>query len=47
MIYELENSEKVKPYFNKNISWIERNPLKVARIGFFLMLGLNLFLLLK
>jgi serine/threonine protein phosphatase PrpC/tRNA A-37 threonylcarbamoyl transferase component Bud32 len=47
MIYELENSKKVKPFFNKNISWIERNPLLVARIGFFIMLGINIILLLN
>ena len=47
MVYELENSEKVKPFFNKNISWIERNPLLVARIGFFIMLGINIILLLN
>lgn len=41
MQYELTNPMKVKPYFDKNASFMERNPLLVCRIGFVAMLLLN------
>ncbi|WP_309499070.1 protein kinase domain-containing protein [Sulfurovum sp.] len=41
MQYELTNPMKVKPYFDKNTSFMERNPLLVCRIGFVAMLLLN------
>jgi len=41
MHYEITNPEKVKPYFDKSISFIERNPLLVCRIGFVSMMLLN------
>lgn len=41
MQYELSNPTKVKPYFDKSISFMERNPLLVCRIGFIGMLLLN------
>ena len=41
MIFELENSEKVKPFFNPNASLIEKNPLIVYKVGFYSMLILN------
>ena len=42
MHYELNNPTKVKPYFDKNISFIEKHPLLVARIGFAALLILNI-----
>ena len=42
MQYEVTNPEKVKPYFDKSKSFIERNPLLVCRIGFVGMLLLNM-----
>jgi len=46
MFYELNNPEKVKPYFDKSTSFIERNPLSVCRIGFVAMAVFNAYLLL-
>ena len=43
MQYEISNPTKVKPYFDKNISFVEKNPLLVCRIGFVLLLALNLW----
>lgn len=45
MVYELENSQKVKPFFRKDIPFLERNPLRTYQIGFYLMLLINIFLL--
>jgi len=42
MQYEVTNPLKVKPYFEKSRSFIERNPLLVCRIGFVGMLLLNM-----
>ncbi len=42
MLYELGNPTKVKPYFDKNISFIEKNPLLIARVGFVVMIVLNI-----
>ncbi len=42
MQYEVSNPLKVKPYFDKSKSLIERNPLLVCRIGFAGMLVLNI-----
>jgi len=42
MQYEMSNPLKVKPYFDKSKSFIERNPLLVCRIGFVGMLLLNM-----
>jgi serine/threonine protein phosphatase PrpC len=42
MQYEVSNPLKVKPYFDKSKSLIERNPLLVYRIGFAGMLVLNI-----
>jgi len=44
MLYEVNNSNKVKPYFDKDASLIERDPIKAYRIGFILMFVINLFL---
>ena len=45
MLYELNNTHKVKPYYDKDASLIERDPLLAYKIGFFIMFGINLFLL--
>ncbi len=42
MQYEVSNPLKVKPYFDKSKSIMERNPLLVCRIGFVGMLVLNM-----
>jgi serine/threonine protein kinase len=47
MLFELENPEKVKPFFDKNVSLIEREPVKVYKAGFIIMLILNMFLIFK
>ncbi len=44
MIYELENPKKVKPFFDKESSIIEREPIMVYRVGFTIMLIINLIL---
>jgi len=46
MNYELHNPQKVKPYFDKSISFIERNQLLVARTGFIVFFILNIVQLL-
>ncbi len=47
MLYEVENPEKVKQFFDKNTSLIEKNPMLFCKIGFFSMLALNIFLFIK
>lgn len=42
MQYELLNPLKVKPYFSKNTSFIERNEKAVYKVGFISMFVLNL-----
>jgi serine/threonine protein kinase len=42
MQYEVSNPQKVKPYFSKNTSFIERNEMLVYKIGFSSMFILNL-----
>ena len=44
MFYELSNTEKVKPYFKKNAPLLEKNPLVVYKVGFYLMLVLNVMI---
>ena len=46
MMYELDNSDKVQPFFNKNAPLLERDPLKFYKIGFYLMLVLNFIIFL-
>lgn len=41
MQYEIANPLKVKPYFDKSTSFIERNQMLVCRTGFAVMLLLN------
>ena len=42
MQYEVTNPEKVKPYFDKGTSFIERNEKMVYKVGFISMLVLNI-----
>lgn len=42
MQYELNNPTKVKPYFDKSSSFIERNEMRVYKVGFISMFILNL-----
>jgi len=46
MLYEMNNPSKVKPYFDKNMSFIQRNEMMVYKVGFIVMFVLNLFQLL-
>ena len=39
--YELKSPEKVKPYYQKDSSFIEREPLLFYKIGFFILLMTN------
>jgi len=42
MQYEVSNPVKVKPYFDKSVSFIERNEMMVYKVGFITMFALNL-----
>ncbi len=42
MLYELDNPAKVKPYFDKNISFMEKNPLLGCRMVLGIMVVLNI-----
>lgn len=46
MLFELDNPAKVQPYFDKNISFIERNEKMVYKVGFIVMFVLNIIQLL-
>ena len=46
MNFELKNPQKVKPFFTKNSSYIQREPLTFYRVGFVAMSLLNIILLL-
>ncbi len=45
MQYELSNPKKVKPFFSKNTSFIERSPLLFYKTGFIVMIVINIILL--
>lgn len=45
MLFELENPEQVQPFFRAGTPLLERNPLLFYKIGFFVLLALNLYLL--
>ncbi len=45
MLFDLENPDKVKPWYDKSASLIEREPLKVYKIAFTLSFLLNLYLI--
>ena len=42
MLFEIDNPQKVKPYFDKNLSFIERNEKMVYKVGFIVMFLLNI-----
>jgi len=46
MLYEMQNPSKVKPYFDKNLSFIERHEKMVYKVGFITMFVLNIVQLL-
>jgi len=46
MLFELENPNKVKPYFDKNTPILKKDPLKFYKYGFFILLILNFYLFL-
>ena len=46
MLFEIDNPEKVQPYFDKTSSFIERHELMVYKIGFITMFVLNILQLL-
>ena len=45
MLFEINNSNKVKPYYDKSEALIVRNPLFVYKSSFFLMLAINIVLI--
>ena len=47
MKFELANPAKVRPFFRKGTPLLERNPLKFYRTGFFILLALCLYLLVR
>lgn len=47
MKFELDNPNKVLPFFNKNTPLLKRNPLKVYKISFAISLFINIYLFLK
>jgi serine/threonine protein phosphatase PrpC len=47
MKFELENPQKVKPYFDKKTPLLNRDPLKFYKFGFYTLLLINFALLLQ
>lgn len=47
MDFELDNSDKVKPFFNKNTPLLKRDPLKFYKFGFYFLLILNIIMWVK
>jgi len=45
MLYEIKRPHKVKPYFPKNTTLMERSPLKFYKNGFIIMSVINFLLL--
>ncbi len=45
ILFELENPARVEPFFRAGTPLLERNPLRFYKVGFFLLLALNIFLL--
>lgn len=45
MLFEIENPERVEPYFRPNAPLLERNPLLFYKAAFVVMLLLNIYLL--
>jgi len=47
MDYELDNPNKVKPFFDKNTPLLQRDPLKFYKFGFFFLLIINFIMWIK
>lgn len=47
MLFELENSNKVKPFFNKKTPLLQRDPLMFYKVGFYSLLILNIVMWIK
>jgi serine/threonine protein phosphatase PrpC len=47
MLFELEHPEQIEPFHRKDASLLERDPLLFYKAGFFIFLGLSVYLLLK
>jgi serine/threonine protein phosphatase PrpC len=47
MLFDLEHPEQVEPFHRKDAPLLERDPLLFYKTGFFVLLGLFLYLLLK
>ena len=47
MLFDLEHPEQIEPFHRKDAPLLERDPLLFYRAGFFVLLGVSLFLLLK
>ncbi len=45
ILYDLENPDQFKPWYDKNTSLIEREPVKVYKIAFIVSFLLNIYLL--
>ncbi len=45
MLFDLENPDQVKPWYDKNMSLIEREPLKVYKTAFIVSFLLNIYLI--
>ena len=47
LAFDLANPRKVEPFFERDTPLMARNPLRFYKTGFFLLLGVSLWLLLK
>ncbi|MDH5464490.1 MAG: protein phosphatase 2C domain-containing protein [Thiovulaceae bacterium] len=47
MYYDLERPDEVKPFYRSDASFIEKDPLKFYKYGFFILLIFNIILLIK
>ena len=47
MKFDLENPANVKPWFRPDAPMLEKNPLLFYKVGFFVLLALNIYLLLR
>lgn len=45
MKYEIENTHKVKPFFDKKTPLLKKNPEKFYKVGFYMLLIINAILL--
>jgi len=43
VLFDIENSDKVEPIYSKDSPLLERDPLKFYKIGFWIMLAVNIF----